>query len=148
MSRKEVVDRAIAFDRPEHVPIVFWNRDQTAGDVMLYHLSLGWPGDGDPSVNAWDWSTNEWGYRLESMDDGTMGHPVVPVWCELPARGEVTAPPLREEERMAAAPARRASQHPFSSRRGLPRRRRRPATKPRQRLRHASWKPPSAPILA
>ncbi len=45
-SRKEIVDRAIEFRHPERVPIVFWNRDQTDGDVMLYHLSLGVPGDG------------------------------------------------------------------------------------------------------
>ena len=104
-SRKEMVDRAIEFRRPERVPVVFWNRDQTEGDVMLYHLSLGQPGDGDPLVNAWDWSTNEWGYRLESLDDGTMGHPTVAFWQELPAAEEVSVPPLREEERMAAVAA-------------------------------------------
>ena len=74
-SRKALVDRAITFRRPERVPIVFWNRDQIEGDVMLYHLSLGVPGDGDVLANAWDWSTNEWGYHLTSLDDGTMGHP-------------------------------------------------------------------------
>jgi hypothetical protein len=104
-SRKETVDRAIAFADPERVPIVFWNRDQTEGDVMLYHLSLGAPGDGNPAVNAWDWSTNEWGYRLQSRDDGTMGHPVTAFWSELPAAEQVGVPPLREEERMAAAAA-------------------------------------------
>ena len=81
VSRKERVDRAIRFDRPDRVPIVFWNRDQDEGDVLLYHLSLGQPGDGDPSANAWDWSTNEWGYRLESLDDGTMGHPTEALWA-------------------------------------------------------------------
>ena len=84
-SRRETVDRAIEFRDPERVPIVFWNRDQSDGDVMLYHLSLGEPGDGDPSVNAWDWSANEWGYRLESLDDGTMGHPIEAFWPDLPA---------------------------------------------------------------
>ena len=104
-SRKETVDCAIRFGRPDRVPVVFWNRDQTEGDVMLHHLSLGRPGDGDPSANAWDWSTNEWGYRLESLDDGTMGHPTVAYWTELPSAEEVSVPPLREEERMAAVPA-------------------------------------------
>ncbi len=51
-SRKETVDRAISFSDPDRVPVVFWNRDQTDGDVMLYHLSLGAPGDGDPLANA------------------------------------------------------------------------------------------------
>lgn len=104
-SGKTIVDRAIAFQQPERVPVVFWNCDQTEGDVMLYHLSLGQPGDGDPLANAWDWSVNEWGYQLESSDDGTMGYPVAPHWPELPVPQQVRVPPLREEERTAAAPA-------------------------------------------
>jgi uroporphyrinogen decarboxylase len=103
-SRKSFVDQAIRFQRPERIPIVFWNRDQTEGDVLLYHLSRGVPGDGTPLANVWDWSTNEWGYRLESMDDGTMGHPTQAVWPELPALEDVTTPPLREAERMHAVP--------------------------------------------
>ncbi len=102
VSRKETVDRAISFAHPRSVPIVFWNRDQLAGDVTLYHLSLGEPGDGDSMANAWDWSTNEWGYRLDSMDDGTMGHPTEALWVELPESDRVCVPPLREAERMAA----------------------------------------------
>ncbi len=65
VSRKETVDRAISFAHPQRVPIVFWNRDQLDGDVMLYHLSLGVSGDGDSMANVWDWSTNEWGSALE-----------------------------------------------------------------------------------
>ena len=103
-ARKELVDRAIEFARPARVPIVFWNRDQADGDVMLYHLSLGRQPRREPTVNAWGWSLNEWGYRLESMNDGTMGHPVEAAWPELPEPGSVQAPPLREPERMAAAP--------------------------------------------
>jgi hypothetical protein len=48
--RNQRVRRAIEFRGPDRVPVVFWNRDQAEGDVMLYHLSLGMPGDG--SVNA------------------------------------------------------------------------------------------------
>ena len=104
-SRKELVDRAIAFARPERVPVVFWNRDQTQGDVLLYHLSLGRDAKADPAENAWDWSVNEWGYKLESLGDGTMGHPVDPYYPQLPAPGQLHAPPLREPERMAGVPA-------------------------------------------
>lgn len=100
---KLLVDRAIAFQNPDRVPIVFWNRDETEGDVMLYHLSLGHECSGDPSVNAWNWSVNEWGYRLEQMSDGTMGHPTKPLWSELPSLDAIRIPPLREQERMAAA---------------------------------------------
>jgi len=103
MERKELVRRAIEFRRPNRVPLVFWNCDQTEGDVMLYHLSLGAPGDG--SVNAWDWSLNEWGYRLVKTGDGTMGHPIEPFYRELPPAGEIHPPALREQERMSAAPA-------------------------------------------
>jgi hypothetical protein len=100
---EERVRRAIEFRRPDRVPIVFWNRDQTSGDVMLYHLSLGAPGDG--SANAWDWSVNEWGYRLEKLGDGTMGHPVEPLYRDLPRAGEIRLPALREAERMSATAA-------------------------------------------
>lgn len=104
-SRKSLVDQAIRFDSPARVPIVFWNCDQTAGDVLLYHLSLGVPGDGNALANVWDWSTNEWGYHLESMSDGTMGHPVDPLWRELPTVDQVQVPALRERERMHAVAA-------------------------------------------
>jgi uroporphyrinogen decarboxylase len=102
VDRCERVRRAIEFRRPDRVPIVFWNRDQAEGDIMLYHLALGAAGDG--TVNAWDWSVNEWGYRLEKLGDGTMGHPVEPFYRDLPAGDEIRVPPLREEERMSAAP--------------------------------------------
>jgi len=103
ISRKDRVRRAIEFRRPDRVPIVFWNRDPTEGDVMLYHLALGAPGDG--TANAWDWSVNEWGYRLEKSGDGTMGHPMVPVYRELPRAEKIKMPALREDERMSAVPA-------------------------------------------
>ena len=103
MTREVRVRRAIGFQCPDQVPIVFWNRDQAEGDVLLYHLALGAPGNG--SVNAWDWSVNEWGYRLEKAGDGTMGHPVEALYCEVPSAEEIRTPELREEERMSAVPA-------------------------------------------
>jgi uroporphyrinogen decarboxylase len=101
-SRRELVAQAISFGSPERLPIVFWNRDQEEGDLMLYHLSLGAPGEGTP--NAWDWSLNEWGYRLVSLGDGTMGHPVEAFYPEMPGPGNIRTPALREEERMSAVP--------------------------------------------
>ncbi len=103
MAGRERVLQAIEMRCPDRIPIVFWNRDQARGDVMLYHLSLGMPGDG--TVNAWDWSVNEWGYVLEKLGDGTMGHPVAPVYSDLPCAAEIRVPAAREEERMAAVPA-------------------------------------------
>ncbi|HSA02723.1 MAG TPA: uroporphyrinogen decarboxylase family protein [Candidatus Paceibacterota bacterium] len=102
VSRKELVEHAIRFRSAERVPVVFWNRDQEEGDVLLYHLALGCPGDGTP--NAWNWSENEWGYRLVSLGDGTMGHPVAPFYPDLPHAKEIKIPTLRESERMSAVP--------------------------------------------
>ena len=103
MTSRERVRRAIGFRGPDRVPIVFWNCDQTQGDVLLYHLALGVPGDG--TVNAWDWSMNEWEYRLVKSDDGTMGHPVDPVYRHLPRADEIRVPALRADERMSGVPA-------------------------------------------
>lgn len=64
VSRQKLVEQAIRFRSPERVPLIFWNRDQEQGDIMLYQLALGAPGDGTP--NAWNWTENEWGYRLIS----------------------------------------------------------------------------------
>jgi uroporphyrinogen decarboxylase len=94
-TREQLVRQAIRFERPERIPVWYVNCDQTAGDAIVYHLSL------ERSGAA---GTSEWGYRLEKLGDGTMGHPVhahLPDWQS--AEG-FTAPPLRASERMAAAP--------------------------------------------
>jgi uroporphyrinogen decarboxylase len=103
ISRRTLVEQAIRFESPERLPIVFWNRDQTEGDILLYHLALGAPGDGTP--NAWNWSENEWGYRLVSLGDGTLGHPVEAFYPELPPPEAIRVPALREAERMSLVPA-------------------------------------------
>ena len=103
MTSLQRVRQAIAFRHPDRVPVVFWNCDQTEGDVLVYHLALGVPGDG--TANAWDWSVNEWGYHLVKSGDGTMGHPVEPVYGDPPRIDEIRVPALREDERMSAAPA-------------------------------------------
>lgn len=92
ISRKSLVQRAITFACPPRVPVWFVNCDQAEGDVMVYHMSLEKPGEP---------GTSEWGYRLETLGDGTMGHPVrahLPDWQAAEGFGP---PPLREEERMA-----------------------------------------------
>jgi uroporphyrinogen decarboxylase len=99
-SRKSVVVDAIRFAAPSRVPIWFVNCDQAEGDVMVYHLSLG--AEGEASGNNWDWSLNEWGYRLEKLDDGTMGHPRHPALPEWPPPGTIRPPKLREAERTAS----------------------------------------------
>ena len=95
-SRKTIVDQAIKFQHPSRIPLVFWNCDQTNGDVVVYHLSLNREdGSGD----------NEWGYHLEKLDDGTMGHPTAPHLPDWAAADRYVAPSLREADRMAGLPA-------------------------------------------
>lgn len=94
-SRKELVRQAIEFENPRRVPIWFVNADQTEGDCMVYHLSLNDEVDGLTSVN-------EWGYRLESLGDGTMGHPTRPHIGDLDVVSGASVPALNEKRRMAA----------------------------------------------
>jgi hypothetical protein len=96
-SRRELVQQTIRFQRPERIPIWFVNADQTEGDVMVYHLLLGRQGVSDSQVK-------EWGYRLEYLNDGTMGHPTEPYLPDWPSAEQYQPPPLREEERMAGLP--------------------------------------------
>ena len=96
-SRKTIVDQAIQFQRPERIPVWYKNCDQTAGDVLMYSLSLN--KEGDPSGD------HEWGYHLETLEDGTMGHPTKPHLPDWDVAERFVAPPLREEERMARLPA-------------------------------------------
>jgi uroporphyrinogen-III decarboxylase len=98
MTRAELVRKAIHFGYPERVPIWFVNCDQTEGDAIVYHLSLNRPNDDPPG-------TNEWGYKLEKLGDGTMGHPVAPALPDWESAERLEAPPLREDERMAPAKA-------------------------------------------
>ncbi len=93
-SRKAIVEQAMYFQSPPRIPLWFVNCDQTEGDVMVYHLSLT-RADG----------TNEWGYRLEKLNDGTMGHPLKPHLPEWSAIEGFSAPPVNEDERMAGLPA-------------------------------------------
>lgn len=76
MTSRERVRRAITFDQPDRVPVVFWNRDHERGDILLHDFTR--QADG----------RSEWGYQLESLGDGTMGqprHPVIAVWDDFPA---------------------------------------------------------------
>ncbi len=95
-SRRTVVEQAVEFRRPPRIPLWFVNCDQTAGDVMVYHLSLEKP-DGS--------ADHEWGYHLEKLGDGTMGHPTRPHLPDWDAVERFAAPPPREDDRMAPLPA-------------------------------------------
>lgn len=96
--RAELVRQAIHFGSPERVPIWFVNCDQTEGDAIVYHLSLDKPGEENRG-------TNEWGYRLERLEDGTMGHPTRIALADWQTAARLQPPPLREAERLAGAAA-------------------------------------------
>lgn len=89
MTAEERTRAAIRFEHPDRVPIWFFNRDQLEGDILAYGFSLP---DGD---------RNEWGYRFENLDDGTMGQvkvPVLPTWDALDG---FISPSLRKQRRVA-----------------------------------------------
>jgi len=94
-SRRTIVEQTIEFHEPSRIPLWFVNCDQTDGDVMVYHLSLNRnDGTGD----------NEWGYHLESMNDGTMGHPVSPFLPDWESFSSFVKPPVDEQRRMSRMP--------------------------------------------
>jgi uroporphyrinogen decarboxylase len=89
MNSMERVRNAIHFGNPDRVPVLQFNRDQEEGDILLCPLWRAVDGG------------NEWGYRFESRDDGTMGHPAEPVlasWDDFPA---YPRPEVAREERIA-----------------------------------------------
>jgi uroporphyrinogen decarboxylase len=73
MTRRELVQRAISFDRPSRIPVWYWNADRDRSDIHSYEL---FPYKG--GVNR-----SEWGYVWENLGDGTLGQPkkpVIPTW--------------------------------------------------------------------
>lgn len=92
MDRRETVTRAIEFNHPDRVPVAFFNRDFEDGDILMYYFGLH-EEDG----------RSEWGYRWESLDDGTMGQPeaaVIPTWEDYK---NFKMPELKPAERLKGA---------------------------------------------
>lgn len=93
MTRRQRVARAIGFGNPDRVPIWFFNRDVTSGDIMRFEFSIS------------EGLKSEWGYTWRRLDDGTMGQPtgaVVPSWEDL---ASYDLPRLRSKERLAGIEA-------------------------------------------
>ena len=107
--RKSLVDQAIAFRHPARIPLWFVNADQAKGDVMVYHLSL------DRSDGS---GANEWGYRLEKLDNGTMGHPTA---AHLPDWPAAEGFQRRRRARRTAWPPCRSFSTPAATATGWPR---------------------------
>ena len=86
-TRKETVIKAINFERPDHLPIWFFNRDELSGDILRFNLAIEENGK------------SEWGYEWEKLDDGTMGQPAEPVIKELEDLDRWRLPELDIEKR-------------------------------------------------
>ncbi|HOE95344.1 MAG TPA: uroporphyrinogen decarboxylase family protein [Candidatus Sumerlaeota bacterium] len=72
----ERVVRALQFQNPDRLPVLYLNRDQHEGDVVVcWNLAF-----------QDETRTTEWGIKFESLNDGTMGqmtgHPIAE-WSDL-----------------------------------------------------------------
>lgn len=73
MTRRELVQRAISFEKPSRIPVWFWNEDKERSDILSFEL---FPYKADVKKS-------EWGYVWEDLGDGTIGqpkNPVIPTW--------------------------------------------------------------------
>lgn len=91
MTKRNNVINAINFSRPEYIPIWFFNRDCTHGDVLHYDFGL----------LKDDHQTSEWGYKWHNLDDGTMGQPEEAIIADWDKVSEYKFPELKAKERSA-----------------------------------------------
>ena len=66
MDRKQQVKKAIHMQRPDYVPILFFNKDNEQSDIILIDVARHFMGENE--------DTSEWGFKWERFDE-TMGQP-------------------------------------------------------------------------
>ncbi len=66
MTSRERVKRAINMQRPDHIPILFFNKDQEQSDIILIDVERHFIGENK--------DISEWGFKWERLDK-TMGMP-------------------------------------------------------------------------
>ena len=89
MNQRERVQRAIEFKGPDRVPVLFLNRDQQRGDILMYNMALD------------DAERSEWGCKMRTLGDGTMGQPEAPVLPSWRMLEDFHPPSLQRDRRMA-----------------------------------------------
>jgi uroporphyrinogen decarboxylase len=96
MTSKERVRRAIAFEKPDRVPMLFFNEGKEYSDIVLIDIQNHFMG-GNRDVS-------EWGFTWERMD-GTMGQPrelLIKDWSQL---SMLTPPAVDAQRRVRKAKA-------------------------------------------
>ncbi len=94
MTGRERVKRTIAFERPDRVPILFFNEGKEHSDIVLVDIQEHFTG---PNRDV-----SEWGFEWERVD-GTMGQPreaLIKDWTQLAA---LKAPAVDAERRVREA---------------------------------------------
>lgn len=93
MNSVERVRRTFRFEKPDRIPMVFFNKDKEQGDIVMIDIQDHYGGD--------DGLVSEWGFRWERLDK-TMGQPVDSLIHDWEADfGRLQKPKLNREKREA-----------------------------------------------
>ncbi len=103
MNAVERVRRAIRFEQPDRVPMLFFNRDRRDGDIIMLDIQNHFGGP--------EGRQSEWGFQWEQLD-ATMGQPLAPALPDWKDFSGFRPPTLNEEARRAWVEAQKAHARP------------------------------------
>lgn len=92
-SRKETVKKAITFNDPAYVPILFFNRDKDQSDIIMIDVVRHFEGKGGLE--------SEWGFVWERNDE-TMGQPKEPLLTVGQSADSLRIPDPKRSDRFEA----------------------------------------------
>ena len=90
MARRDEVYKAITFNKPDYLPIYFFNQDQDQSDLVAFEVQRHFLGS--------DKDESEWGFSWSRMDE-TMGQPMKNLIDEPAQLVDLTAPDPANPER-------------------------------------------------
>ena len=96
MTARERVKRAITFEEPDRVPMLFFNEGKEHSDIVLVDIQEHFTG-----ANR---DVSEWGFEWERVD-GTMGQPREALIKDWPQLAALKAPAVDAERRIRDAKA-------------------------------------------